>query len=719
MEHLLTPKKFLLAVFAVLLLAVPSRAATEFSPVDLSTVFNNDGVATAERPSDGNFDAIGTTQPGTFHFAAEGFPAAPDAVLAGVKFHLGSLAPGANNNVVADGQVVPVPAGRYSAAYVLAATTNGSYSGSWTARYTDGDPQSIAARFSDWCAGPEDGEAVAIRSPFRYFQDGGVARDCTPMLYVRRLTLDASRTLSALVLPVQLNTHVFAITLGDGDLVTPHGLAPVEKPQETGPRIRITSDAPMGALLVSGHPVRLSAVADRLPDTATALELSVTDATGHPVANVRVERTSADPEARVSVTLPALAPGYYAVEARLVGGDGTTVHSGLVSVPDDQPAAYRPDSLFGVNAGFDQEAPVAREAAYLARQAGVRWIRQGFGWSDIEPEPGGWRWEKHDASLRVAKREKILTLGLLAYWAGWSKPFTPEGYLQYDDYARAVVSRYAAVPAWEVWNEPNIFYWKGTPQQYAVLLRTATPVIHAANPKAKVVGMATAFSDVPFVKQVLAAGARPDIVSIHPYRGGAPDVPSKLLQFDGGKDAHTMAEETRGIRAAVRDGAGDRPLWYTEVGWWSGAGGVSEETQANYLARTYAIALSEGVSKVFWYAFIDAGSTPGYDQDHFGLLRPDLSPKPAYAAYATSARMLDGARFVSADATGSRWVGHFERGSERITVAWASGSGESLLLPDNSGTRVVYRWDGLPLSHTSAVPLGESPVYIVERPAAH
>jgi hypothetical protein len=706
-------------ILALLSCALPSRAATEFTPVDLSAAFNNDGVATAERPSDGNFDAIGTTQPGTFHFAAEGFPPTADAALAGVKFHLGSLAPGANNNVVADGQAVSVPPGRYSAAYVLAATTNGSYTGEWTARYEDGPPQTIAARFSDWCAGPGDGEAVAIRTPFRYFQDGGLARDCTPMLYVRRLALDASRRLSSLVLPVQLNTHVFAVTLGAGDLVTPRGLPPVEKPEETGPRLRISTDAPMGALVVARRPVRLTAVADRLPDTASGLSLSVSDAAGSPVASMHVERPAGASTARASVSLPALAPGYYAIEARLDGDSGTVAHSGLVSVPDDVRAEYRPESVFGVNAGFDQEPPVAREAAYLARQAGVRWIRQGFGWSDIEPEPGVWRWEKHDASLRAAEREKILTLGLLAYWAGWSKPFTPEGYLQYDDYARAVVSRYPKVTAWEVWNEPNIFYWKGTPQQYAVLLRTAAPVIHAANPKAKVVGMATAFSDVSFIKQALAAGARPDIVSIHPYRGGAPDVPSKLLQFDGGKDAHTMAEETRGIRAAVRDAAGDRPLWYTEVGWWSGEGGVSEQTQADYLARTYAIALSEGVSKVFWYAFIDAGSTPGYDQDHFGLLRPDLSPKPSYAAYATCSRLLDGAHFVSVEDGANRWVGRFERGAERITVAWATGPGQSLILPDVGGPRHVYRWDGQPLPDTGVVPLGASPVYVVERPAAY
>jgi hypothetical protein len=699
------------AILLLLSLALPAQAATRFTPVDLSAVFNNDGVAMAEKPNDGNFDAIGTTQPGTFHFAADGFPTSVEATLAEVRFRLGSFAPGDDNNVVASGQAVPVPPGRYSALYVLAATTNGSYTGDWTARYAEGGPETVAARFSDWCAGPGDGEAVAIRSAFRYFQDGGLARDCTPMLYVRRLPLDPGRTLTAVVLPAQLNTHVFAITLGEGDTVTPVGLPPLPKPGETGPRIRITSDAPMGALVVPGGPLRLTVAADRLPSGPARLEIAVADASGHQMAQTAAEREADAPDVRATLSLPSLPAGYYAVHAILrAGGEETTVRSGVVSVPDDVTAERRPGSLFGINAGFDQAGDVAAKAAFLARRAGVRWIRQGFGWSDIEPEPGRWSWGKYDASLRAAERQKILTLGLLAYWSGWSKPFTTDGYLQYAGYARAAVARYPEVPAWEVWNEPNIFYWKGTPEQYAVLLRTATPVIHEANPKAEVVGMATAFSDAPFVKRVLAAGARPDIISIHPYRGGAPDAPSKLLQFDGGKEPHTMAEETRGMRAL----AGDRPLWYTEVGWWSAEGGVSEQTQADYLARTYAIALSEGVSKVFWYAFINAGTTPGYDQDHFGILRPDLSPKPAYAAYATAARRLDGATFVSLEDKDGAWIGHFERGGERITVAWATAPGHAILFPAGVSGRRVYRWDGRPVDDTTSVTLGPSPVYIVE-----
>ena len=52
------------AILLLLSLVLPAQAATRFTPVDLSVVFNNDGVATAEKPNDGNFDAIGTTPTG-------------------------------------------------------------------------------------------------------------------------------------------------------------------------------------------------------------------------------------------------------------------------------------------------------------------------------------------------------------------------------------------------------------------------------------------------------------------------------------------------------------------------------------------------------------------------------------------------------------------------------------------------------------------------------
>ncbi len=68
--------------------------------------------------------------------------------------------------------------------------------------------------------------------------------------------------------------------------------------------------------------------------------------------------------------------------------------------------------------------------------------------------------------------------------------------------------------------------------------------------------------------------------------------------------------------------------------------GVSEEAQALYLPRTYLIAYSVGVEKVFWYNLYAREKRSAEREDHFGIIHSDLSPKPAYIALKTLTEML-------------------------------------------------------------------------------
>ena len=49
---------------------------------------------------------------------------------------------------------------------------------------------------------------------------------------------------------------------------------------------------------------------------------------------------------------------------------------------------------------------------------------------------------------------------------------------------------------WEVYNEPNIFFWQGPRDMYAELLTRAYASIKAANPQARVLGCSTAVIDL-------------------------------------------------------------------------------------------------------------------------------------------------------------------------------------------------------------------------------
>ena len=83
------------------------------------------------------------------------------------------------------------------------------------------------------------------------------------------------------------------------------------------------------------------------------------------------------------------------------------------------------------------------------------------------------------------------------YAAGWSYP--PNNYEKWSELvfqlAQHCAKRYGKDEAeswyWEVWNEPNIFYWHGTTEEYEKLYDYAAAGLKRALPKARVGGPAT------------------------------------------------------------------------------------------------------------------------------------------------------------------------------------------------------------------------------------
>ena len=69
---------------------------------------------------------------------------------------------------------------------------------------------------------------------------------------------------------------------------------------------------------------------------------------------------------------------------------------------------------------------------------------------------------------------------------------------------------------------------------------------------------------------------------------------------------------------------------------------ATEEMQARMLARTYMLSRAAGIERIYKYCLRD--NERDYTREsHFGIVRKDLSPKPAYAAYKTFVEMLGGA----------------------------------------------------------------------------
>ncbi|MFE5025868.1 alpha-L-fucosidase [Streptomyces sp. NPDC056656] len=175
-------------------------------PVPLDALFDNDGVDTADARG-GDFDGSGYTFPG------EELPAGPVQVD-GIAYVFPSSAAGAKNNVVAMGQRVELPKGRYLSALFLTAGSYGNASGSATVHYADGSTASAGLGGADWYAagGP-------LSAAYRYKPDG--TRDTGRVgIGTSEIPLDAQREAVAITLP-KLNPaeanktalHVFALSL--------------------------------------------------------------------------------------------------------------------------------------------------------------------------------------------------------------------------------------------------------------------------------------------------------------------------------------------------------------------------------------------------------------------------------------------------------------------------------------------------------------------------
>jgi xylan 1,4-beta-xylosidase len=121
-------------------------------------------------------------------------------------------------------------------------------------------------------------------------------------------------------------------------------------------------------------------------------------------------------------------------------------------------------------------------------------------------------------------------------FTGWTHPPNDEAkwsklVLAYTTHLRDRYGSQTATWLWEVWNEPDIGYWHGTPEEYDRLYDLTAAAIRTALPEAKVGGPeATGVSDhsEPFLRQFLehcahgknaatgATGAPLDFISYHP-----------------------------------------------------------------------------------------------------------------------------------------------------------------------------------------------------------
>lgn len=324
-----------------------------------------------------------------------------------------------------------------------------------------------------------------------------------------------------------------------------------------------------------------------------------------------------------------------------------------------------PSSPFGMGVYLDRYHGADLErAAAVARDAGVKWTREGFSWGRIEGQRGHYDWSYYDNLVATAKRYGVSIYGLVSGWAPWTKPYSQEGIDDYLAFLKELVRHYHAdIHHWEIWNEPNIFFWQGPREMYAELLRRSYAAVKEADPEALVLGMSTSGIDYNFIARTMALDAPFDILTIHPYR--------KVL------NDRALINELKIAGDLVKG----RPVWITEFGWSTFTphnalaqdfAPFTERQQAELLARAYLCTLAAGGhTNTSWYDFRNDGEDPLYFENELGVLRRDFSPKPAYWAYATLTRLLEGRQLAGAVDAGEGVLAYRFEGKGSVIALWS------------------------------------------------
>ena len=167
-----------------------------------------------------------------------------------------------------------------------------------------------------------------------------------------------------------------------------------------------------------------------------------------------------------------------------------------------------------------------------------------------------------------------------------------------------------------------------------------------------------------------------DFGSFHPYPGGR--APS------GNLEGYNLAK--------TREMVAGKPFWATETGYHNaifkpleaqGHNPVPEAVAGIYAPRLVAEYLRLGIARSYFYELVDGGEDRKDQEQSFGLMRSDFTPKPAFLALKATMGLVRGG-------TG--------RGSARTwSVEGAEGDVRLLPLVRRDGTMLLMLWREAPV----------------------
>ncbi len=438
------------------------------------------------------------------------------------------------------------------------------------------------------------------------------------------------------------------------------------------------------------------------------------DANGHAMTQSRLIAVASHGSASFNMRFPWNRQGWYGVQYNLVDqATGQVVESlpqiGAAIVPPPLP---RPSRRIAMNISVVswylppavRREDIALEFRTLEAQ-GMGNVRLEFN-SNLLPN-----WRIYDPMMLQAAHYHMHVLGILDSWPTGKNPFVAANHISfadavsaYENAVRAIVERYRpggtldqqhnlgnafGITQWEIWNEPSIpSRWGGNMTQYGELVKATARVVRAVEPHAFLLEYAHHDRTV-----YQASGDVFNGLAIHYYPGVVPpENPHFPITNAINHNLDFLHQEHL-----------PPILWVTEVGWNTQL--VSPMQQAQYDVRAALESLSAGSGPV--YLFIQNFLNSGMGDQHL-----NFTPKPAYSAVLTVARMIRGYAPVQTLVHG-RYRGElWTSGSTLRFVVWTMGTA-SVIKPEPNLTGLqATNWMGNLLLHPSTLSLSGKPLYV-------
>lgn len=317
------------------------------------------------------------------------------------------------------------------------------------------------------------------------------------------------------------------------------------------------------------------------------------------------------------------------------------------SVPPTQPQAFR-WGLVAYHVALPGYELTPADIDHMA-DLGVGWLSIDLAWARIQAtRDGPMDFSYFDLLIDAANRRGLKVVGKLGAGYNGNRPIAPlwtrhlheSAYLAaLRRYAETTTQHFAGrIPSFALENEfniPNVHTLIGwrvgiwTPDFMNQIMQTLAHAVKTQAPDAEVIISITPFalfeSGIERMNQLIDY----DAVGVHTYPVGfIPDL--------------ALAGQIKEQIVRAQRASGGRPVIILETGMHTETPPWTEALQADYIQAISEAAREGGAAGIFFYQYLDNPEELGRE-GHFGLLRADHSPKPAWERYReTIARSLDG-----------------------------------------------------------------------------